>query len=327
MQVQIETHTGTTTTELNHKPPHTENKLTIMVFYGVSCLGKTTFTRNFVNYCKTRGIGIECISRDLIATSIIGEYKTNHPDVTDKEKIWFDNCEEITALFHKKILNLIKTCGEGKHALVIDDGRINPNLLKAISDETLLPSHEVEILAVYPKNSQKYEIAPERNLPFSSVLLLNLCHRGLNRESHGTMNYRDDKTLQIILSFTLLYEGTDDFVNTFKDEAKYSRMIEVPFLAQHEFEGRRNESILEEFDELLRKAYQSIKAPFEYLKESDPIALCNLARFLRDEEKIQEFSGYLSFAEKGEWLKIYNQVCCTAGGLEEDKENDVNRSN
>lgn len=309
--------------------PSQEDKLIILVFYGVACLGKTTFTKMIKSYCKTHNIRINCISRDQIATPIIGKYKEDNPNVTDKEKIWFDNCGEITALFHEEILELIKSTKKGSNLLVIDDGRIDPNLLKSISNSQLLPSHDVEIIAVYPKNSEKFEISEGRFVPFSKILMLNLCYRSLMREAHETMNYKDDKTLQIVLSFTMLYEGTEDFVTNFKNEATYSRMIQVPFITESEFKGNgRENEIFEEFEILLKRAYLSIKAPFEYLKESDPTDLDNLALFLRNEEKMKELEGLLSYGQKDRWIEIFDGVCTGFGQREDgDKENDVNVSN
>lgn len=176
--------------------------------------------------------------------------------------------------------------------------------------------------------NQIFEISPEKKIPFSSLLLLNLCYRSLNRGKHETMNYSDEKTLQIVLSFTLLYQNVDNFVKTFKKEANYSKMIQVPFISKKNDEKLN----LSKFENILREAYLSIGAPFEYLKERDPTALSNLARFLRDEEEISKLENGINFADKGDWLEIFEQICEGFGngslrGRMEDKENDVNQSN
>lgn len=307
-----------------HEMDGKDNKLIIVVFYGVSCLGKTTFTRMIREHCGKNRITMKCTSIDIVATPVIKKYKEEHPEVTDREKIWFDNCQEITALFHQRILELVKSSAKGRNLLVIDEARIDANLLKKISTPGLIESHSVEVIALYPKNSEKFEFSSNRFIPFSSTLMLNLCHRSLNRDGHETMNYSDAKTLQIVLSFTLLYEGTQDFVTSFKKEARYSRMIEVPFLSDAS-QQLKNPHVFEKFVDLLEKAYQSIKAPFEYLKESDPTDLENLAGFLRSEENIKELGGYLSYGDKREWLGIFDWVCKgfdTGAAL--DKENDFN---
>lgn len=328
----------TPTENLLKKPTTTNpNNLTIIVFYGVSCLGKTTFTRLLSSYSKQHNINISCTSLDNCATPVIKKYRTENPDVKDKEKIWFDNWQEITALFHENILNMIKNTPKGNNILVIDDGKIDPQLLKKISNfeenenfGKIAESHNIQILALYPENflNQIFEISPEKKIPFSSLLLLNLCYRSLNRGKHETMNYSDEKTLQIVLSFTLLYQNVDNFVKTFKKEANYSKMIQVPFISKKNDEKLN----LSKFENILREAYLSIGAPFEYLKERDPTALSNLARFLRDEEEISKLENGINFADKGDWLEIFEQICEGFGngslrGRMEDKENDVNQSN
>jgi len=115
--------------------------------------------------------------------------------VTDNEEIFFNCWAKIAALFQDQIFEEISKCRPGKNIIFIDDGKIDPTVLKKLESPDLISTHSVKMLAIYPEHSHSFIVGPEYTIPFSPQLILNLCVRSLTREAHETMDYIPEKLL------------------------------------------------------------------------------------------------------------------------------------
>jgi len=116
-----------------------KNQLLIVIFYGVSCLGKTTFSSTIAKFCKSAETDYHAISFDEPGGEVISRFKEENPEITDREEIFFRCWAEITALFHKRIFEIVNSLESGRHVLFVDDGKIDPKILKKLSSDKLKP--------------------------------------------------------------------------------------------------------------------------------------------------------------------------------------------
>jgi hypothetical protein len=305
-----------------------DGDLLIVVFYGVSCLGKTTFSQTISEFCKTANTEFHSVSFDGPGGEVISRFKKDNPEITDGEEIFFRCWSEITALFHNRIFNLINSLKTGRHILFLDDGKIDPTVLAKLSSKSLKPNFRVKLAAIYPMHSMNFELNEANFVPFSPQLLFNLCHRSLNRKNHSTVNYDHVKTLQVILSFALLYKNINDISEAFKSEAKYSEMLEVQFHQEMEFKEPATKAQFEQFRTLCQEAILSINEPFESLKTADVTALDELGKFLMDEGRSGLLKEILSFGDKRCWVNKFRGLFWKmVGNNEVEKENCMALSN
>lgn len=68
-------------------------------------------------------------------------------------------------------------------------------MIAKLESPTLLETHHVKLVAIYPQNTQNFEIDSQNWVPFSTQLILNLLLRCLKREAHETMDYIPEKLL------------------------------------------------------------------------------------------------------------------------------------
>lgn len=145
-----------------------------------------------------------------------------------------------------------------------------------------------------------------------------------------------------MLSFTLLYRNVSSFRSHFLSEANFTEMLEIPFhqeknlaetktLEEEEECGKISSDGLknfEDFQQLVRAAYQSIKAPFEDLKTDNMKELSALVQFLTNQTKINSMDYIINYGEKAKWLHSSEAILSHFSGLHElEKENNINRGN
>ena len=320
-----------------------ENEVLVVLFYGVSCLGKSTFTKFIQQEAHKKQINFKKIVFDEIGGPILKQFREENPAVKDNEEIFFSCWGKIAAGFKDKIFEEISLCKPGKNIIFIDDGKLDAAVLKQLESPDLLPTHVVKLLAIYPKNAHNFEIDQEFMIPFSPQLILNLCVRCLNREAHETMDYIPEKLLQIVLSFTMLYTNVNCFKTHFLSEAKFTEMLEVPFhqeidlseenttsSGKNQTETWTQESIdyYEEFKLIAKNVYRSIKAPFESLKNADITYLTQLKDFIQNQQKMTSLANIVNYGGKNEWQVSCGNILDHFSGMEEfSKENNMNRGN
>jgi len=104
--------------------------------------------------------------------------------------------------------------------------------------------------------------------------------------------------------------------------------MEVSFHNDVEISQNEEKVIFEEFENLVKKAFLSIGAPFESLKGKDNSDLDNLGLFIKNEEKGGKLNGILSFGDKDKWVDEFEGLFWKLLGRGEvEKENDINVSN
>jgi hypothetical protein len=298
-------------------------------------MGKTTFAKLMQQEAQKKQINFKKVSLDALGGPVLKKFKLDNPQVTDNEEVFFGCWAEIAALFKDQIFEEISKCKPGKSVLFIDDGKIDPTILKRLESPDLLSTHRVKLLAIYPENSKNFEIDSENIIPFSPQLILNLCVRSLSREAHETMDYIPEKLLQIVLSFTLLYKNVNSFETHFLSEAKFTEMLEVPF---HQETAETNENtdfltekglqVYEEFKAIMRNVFLNIKAPFESLKTAEVKFLTQLKDLLLDESKIASLKPLVNYGGKNEWVSACEKILSHFSGMDEfQKENNMNRGN
>jgi hypothetical protein len=144
-----------------------ENELLIILFYGVSCLGKTTFSKFMQTEAQKKQISFRKVTLDSIGGPILKKFKETHLDVTDNEEIFFNCWAEIAAQFKEGIFEEIARCKPGKNILFIDDGKLDPQVLKQLESPNLLTTHTVKLLAIYPQKNSDFVINQDKMIPFS----------------------------------------------------------------------------------------------------------------------------------------------------------------
>lgn len=321
----------------NNKNLQHENELLVVLFYGVSCMGKTTFAKMVQQEAQKKQINFKKVSLDAIGGPVLKKFKEDNPDITDNEEVFFNCWAKIAALFKDQIFEEISKCKPGKNLLFIDDGKLEPTILQKLESPDLLSTHNVKLLAIYPKKHTHFEVNNETFIPFSPQLILNLCIRCLTREAHETMDYIPEKLLQIVISFTILYSNVDCFKSHFLTEAKFTEMLEIPFHQEkhihHEDEEKtvlcdNGKKHFDEFQLIMKNVYENIKAPFESLKTAEIKHLTELKEFLADEYKIGTLKNLINYAGKGDWISACEKILNHFTGMDEfQKENNMNRGN
>lgn len=284
-----------------------EGSLHVVIFFGVSCMGKTTFSKLLSQGCRDSNSQYLWTSFDSCGEPILEEYKKNHPECTDPEAVFIACWGDILERFHKDIFHTIShELKPGKNVVVIDDAKLDPKVLAKLSMRDLSPNFNSELIAVYPK-SDKWAVSTSLELPFSFQLISNLCYRVLNRKGHGTVNYRAEKCIQLVLSFCILYKGVDDFEEHFQKEAKFTRMIPLYFHQEVPTE-RFSPLILGELRDLVKSSLLALRAPFESPMVNGLEEFIALANFLQNKSKIDQLQGFFSFGDKKVWESIINDI-------------------
>lgn len=95
-------------------------------------------------------IDVNKVSLDAIAGPILKKFKAENPEIKENEVVYFNCMAEIGKKFKDNIFREIGNTKSGKSVLFIDDGKIDPAILKQLGSADLLPSHNVKLLAIYP---------------------------------------------------------------------------------------------------------------------------------------------------------------------------------
>ena len=74
-------------------------------------------------------------------------------------------------------------------------------------NKTFKPNCPTRLVAIIPKDSGLYQYSYHGVVPFSQSLIINVCDRIINRDTHQTVSGSDCKKLFLGLSFVKLYNG------------------------------------------------------------------------------------------------------------------------
>lgn len=133
-----------------HKGAADKNELLIVLFYGVSCLGKTTFSEFVHEEALKKFINFKRVSFDEVASGILSKFKEENPAVTDNQEIFFKCWAQIASSFDKEIFSQIAKSKPGRNLIFIDDGKIDPSVIAKLEAPDLLGSHQIKLVAIYP---------------------------------------------------------------------------------------------------------------------------------------------------------------------------------
>lgn len=183
-------------------------KLAVIYFNGVSCMGKSELLRRFSEWFGTKAITTRKVSLDKVAKGIMDKYKEEN-DYQGEEA--FTLCiGPIFEAFHARILEAAESmaleCSHG--VLMIDDCSLAPTVLQNLQKFCQKLGSSVMFYKFYPESVGGFQVTPEITINLSFQFVLNMCYRVLHRGSHPTFNYCPEKKLQLVLSFIRFYSPT-----------------------------------------------------------------------------------------------------------------------
>lgn len=276
---------------------NSKNEIFYIVFYGLSCIGKTYFFDYFQKKCLENSINSIIVSSDECADRAIKIYQEKNPDASYDEA--FQKTRKLTnKIFDEEILNFTKNLNPGKTMILLDKVMHGKRFLSSIQKNFPTPTHEVKIFALYPQDYEQFKISQRLSIPFSASLILNLCHRTISREDHLTVSGTEIDKIHLTLSFCLLYRNIQNMENAKRRDATFESFHEVSF---HPFV--EEEKLPEEYVEVLRNVMKKIKA-FNDGKED-----CQeIVDILKDEEKFSELEEFLGFGDAEQWDKVISKI-------------------
>ena len=190
----------------NIKKAPRNNVLSVIVFYGLSCIGKTHYSEIFKKICEERGIAFSTVSSDESSRQAMDAFLKKKPDATEDDA-FSSTKKQAVNIFNKGIKAVVNTLKDGPALLFLDKvmhgGRFLGGFKKSFPSET----HEIRMVAVYPWSDFRFKIAPNTSVPFNASLILNVAHRMVSREAHDTVSGSATKKIFLALSFVLLYKN------------------------------------------------------------------------------------------------------------------------
>src|SRR3990167_1035172 len=180
-------------------------KLVVIYFNGVSCMGKSELLRKFSEWFGSNGITTRKVSLDKVAKGIMDKYKEENNYQGEEA---FTLCiGPIFEAFHAKILEaaegMASECAHG--VLMIDDCSLAPTVLNNLQTFCQKLGSSVTFYKFYPDSPGEFQVSQDMVINLSFQFVLNMCYRVLHRGSHPTFNYCPEKKLQLVLSFIRVY--------------------------------------------------------------------------------------------------------------------------
>ena len=314
------TQTQLTQTEWNQL----KNKRVVIVFYGISGIGKTTLCNIFDDRCKELGITFSRLSRDPVAERNMKAYRLEHPEA-DLEDTFFAVRTKSRAEFKEEVFATIQSEHTGNSLVFLDQCTMDAPFfaeLKRILNQQNEDSG-TRLYAFHAEDLYKFQIKEGLSIPFSTQFIFNLCWRALTRGPHETMNYDDLKLIQITLSFMLVFKDTESYEASFQGDVDYHEMVKVDFYKEKtpDYLGEEAVKKLEDFERVVREGLRSIRTPFETLKgkEGGWPELEAVVDFVKDEGNLEVLSGAISFGSKDNWIALVDRIVeeCFEGLIQE----------
>lgn len=281
----------------NTSKSHHKNEVIYIVFYGLSCIGKTYFFDIFQKHCIENSINSVVISSDECSDRATQEYQEKNPDAT------FDEAFEATRkrtnhIFEAEIKKFTKNINPGRSVILLDKVMNGKRFLSNIQKFFPTPDHEVKIIALYPEDFEQFEINNRTFVPFSASLILNLCNRSIKREEHLTVTGEDKKKIHLMLSFCLLYKNIKSIPAVKASDTHFHAFYPVSF---HKFQ--EEEKLPNEFIDTLRSVLGKVKAFQEGEDECQ-----KLVDLFNDNEKFGELKELLGYGDSAQWAKVIREI-------------------
>lgn len=190
--------------ECSPSQPETTNRLLVIYFNGVSCMGKSELLKRLTSRFDQKSLASRQVSLDKIAKDIMDDYKTQN-DYKGEEA--FTLCmPAIFSAFHQNILESAKELSGADGVLMVDDCSLDQKLMRRLLERSEDLNFKIKFFRLYPEPYAGLRVNNDLHINLSFQFVLNLCYRALNRGFHHTFNYVPEKKLQLVLSFVRVYE-------------------------------------------------------------------------------------------------------------------------
>lgn len=285
-----------------------ENQVTILAFYGTSCMGKSELVSFIREKAGQSGTMVADISKDSVARPLMDAYHPNHPDVP-YEDIYMTIYGDIVQKFTDDTFRALRNLKTGKNIVILDDAWANEKLLEQIASDDVAPGYKKKIVCVYPKVSEKLSYS---NLPFSLQFIVNLLYRVVERKTHETMVYEDVKKIQIVISFLKLYSNIKNIPDKFKLELPIDEFYSLEFHQESDItqEDERMPDNIREVFKQIELCFEKMGAPFEsplVTGKEEFVKLNELITKLIECQAHNTLQSFINFGRKSEWEKWYNE--------------------
>ena len=294
---------------LDMNPSIEENELVIIVFYGTIAMGKSTFKKKMEKKAEEKEYSFHTLSKDDCCVRVIKEYVQTHPEKEGSEELFIETMEDSAELFDKEIKRIIeKDIKPGKSIFLIDHGRMDSYQLKYLSQKNLKSGFDVKLIAIYPENPEPFYYTQDKFVPFSAQLIANICDRVVKRMFHETIVYVSKRRVHLALSYIMTYEGIRDFEESFKNDARWEKMIPIPF-------HKEKKAKCYELDHLVEKIRYTMSHTeiFDYQKSQKNDKAQELVNLLNDENFYNKLGNFIEFASEEQWngkideiFKVFN---------------------
>lgn len=206
------------------------NEIIFMIFYGLTCLGKTHMSAKIEKLCQDSGIHFSKVTSDKCYQTTMNELAQEHPD-WDHQKLYEKSRKKAQILFETTLMDLVKQAQPGKNFIFLDKVRHSDKFLKKMKKKYKKQGFRSKIVAVYPECESFTQFGTKKkNVPFSLSLILNICDRIIKRKNHETVTGDPVSKVFIAMSFVLLYKNVKSIPAVKKNDADFYSFFGMPFV-------------------------------------------------------------------------------------------------
>lgn len=283
-----------------------ENEVTVIAFYGTSCMGKSELVHFIREKADQDGTFVQDVSKDTVARPMMDAYHKDHPELPF-EDVYMTIYGQVVQKFTEDSFRALRSLKPGRNVVFLDDAWANEKLLERIATEDVTPGYRKKIICVYPKVSEKLNYG---NLPFSLQFIVNLLYRVVVRKEHQTLVYDDVKKIQIVISFLKLYSNIRSIPEKFKDELPIDEFYSLEFHQESDImhdDERMPENLREVFKQI-ETCFEKMGAPFEsplVTGKEEFEKLNELIGNLVECQAHHTLTSFINYGRKSEWEKWY----------------------
>ena len=120
---------------------HKEGIVTVIAFYGTSCMGKSELVKFIRQKGADDGTHVVDVSIDTVARPMMDAYQEKNPAIA-YEDIFMTIYGEIVQKFTDDIFRALCNLKPGKNILVMDDAWAKEKILERIASEDVAPMYK-----------------------------------------------------------------------------------------------------------------------------------------------------------------------------------------
>ena len=261
-----------------------DKRLIWVVFYGLSALGKTHWLGSVEEAFKQNSIFCQVVSSDDCSKKIIDGLLAKNPALS-RQQAFDQSRKQAAKLFEASVGKAVAALKSGNNVIVLDKVMNSDKFLAGIN-KCFGVSCTSRLVAVVPKSEGPFYFS-KSFVPFSFLLIANVCHRIVSRKTHQTIDGSDEKKLFLGLSFVKLYNNVKSFAEK-QEAAGIDEFLEVSF---HKEDPLAGEAIPADFLALLKSTLRQVR-PFQ----GDEGVCADLAAYLQS-ESFKPVLAVLGFGE------------------------------